>query len=101
MVADQPARKSKTVLSVINCRLTGSMTLQVTTTDGSISYVSINLDLVEGLCFLVLFTNGEPGYTNDTISYLSPTNYIMSMMLMPEKNGAEYLIALAKLKVLI
>jgi hypothetical protein len=72
------------------------MTLQVTTTDGSISNVSMDSDMVEGLCFLLLFTHGEPGYTNDMKSYISPADYIMSRLLMPEKIGAKYMIALAK-----
>jgi hypothetical protein len=95
-MADQPAWKSMTILSVMNCRWTGTTTLQVTTTDGSISNVSIDSEMVEGLCFPVLFTHGEPGYTNDLKSNLSPTDYIMSRMLMPEKIGAEYMIALVK-----
>ena len=95
-MVDQPANKSLTILSVMNCRRTGTMTLQVTTTDGSISNVSMESDMVEGLCFLLLFTHGEPGYTNDMKSYISPADYIMSRLLMPEKIGAEYMIAVAK-----
>jgi hypothetical protein len=95
-MVDQPAHKPLTKLSVMNCRRTGSMTLQVTTTDGSISNVSMDSDMVEGLCFPVLFTHGEPGYTSDMKSYISPADYIMSRLLMPEKIGAEYMIALAK-----
>ncbi len=52
--------------------------------------MSMDSDMVEGLCSPI------PGYTIDMKSYLSPTNYIMSMKLMPEKIGAEYMIALAK-----
>jgi hypothetical protein len=34
-MVDQPARKSMTILSAMNCRWTGSTKLQVTTTDGA------------------------------------------------------------------
>lgn len=47
-MADQPTHESMTILSVINCRRTSSSTLQVTTTEGSISNVSMDLDMVEG-----------------------------------------------------
>jgi hypothetical protein len=50
-MADQPAQKSITILSVMNCRQTGITTLQVTMTDGSISNVSMDYEIVEGLFF--------------------------------------------------
>jgi hypothetical protein len=46
----QPPRMAMSVCAVMNCRRTGVMSLQVTTTNGSISDVNMNLEHVEGLC---------------------------------------------------
>jgi hypothetical protein len=40
------------------------MSLQVTTTNASISNVKMNSKHVEGLCYPLLFPHGEPGFTN-------------------------------------
>ncbi len=48
-MANQPPRMSMSVCAVMNCRQTVS--LQVTTTNGSISDVKMNSEKVEGLCY--------------------------------------------------
>jgi len=40
---------------------------------------------VEGLCFPLLFPHAEPGYTNASKCRMSPDEYAMSRLLMPEK----------------
>ncbi len=40
---------------------------------------------VEGLCFPLLFPHGEPGYTNESKSGMSPDEYAMSRLIRPEK----------------
>jgi hypothetical protein len=50
---------------------------------------------VEGLCFLLLFPHGEPGYTNLSKSRLSPDEYVMAKMFRPEKRYGEYMTAQA------
>jgi hypothetical protein len=50
---------------------------------------------VEGLCFPLLFPHGEPGYTYFIKSCLSPDEYVMAMMLRPEKIHGEYMTAQA------
>jgi hypothetical protein len=50
-MVDQPPRMAMCVCAVVNCRWTGVMSLQVTTTNGSISDVKMNLEHVEGLCY--------------------------------------------------
>jgi hypothetical protein len=50
-MVNQPPHMSMSVCTVINCRQTGVMSLQVTTTNGSISDVKMNLEKVEGLCY--------------------------------------------------
>ncbi len=59
------------------------------------SVSDINMDSVkaEGLCFPLLFPHGEPGYTNSSKSHLSPDEYVMAMMLRPEKIHGEYMTA--------
>jgi hypothetical protein len=53
------------VCAVMNCRQTGVMSLQVATTNGSISDVKMNSGHVEGLCYPLLFPHAEPGFTNE------------------------------------
>jgi hypothetical protein len=65
----------------------------VTTTNGSISDVKMNSEHVEGLCYPLLFPNGEPGFTNEMKDCISPADYVMARMLMPEKIGCKYLTA--------
>jgi hypothetical protein len=50
---------------------------------------------VEGLCFPLLFPHGEPGYTNASKSCMSPDEYVMSRLLMPEKIGGNFMTAQA------
>ncbi len=72
------------------------MSLQVRTHTNSVS--DINMDStkkVEGLCFPLLFPHGEPGYTNASKSCMSPDEYAMSRMLMPEKIGGDFMTAQA------
>jgi hypothetical protein len=40
-----------------------------------------------GLCYPLLFPHGEPGFTNDMKDRISPADYVMARMLMPEKIG--------------
>ncbi len=60
-----PPHMSMSVCAVMNCRQIGVMSLQVTTTNGSISDVKMNLKKVKGLCYPLLFPHGEPGFTNE------------------------------------
>jgi hypothetical protein len=48
-MVDQPPHMAMSVCAVMNCRWTGVMSLQVTTTNGSISDVKMNLEHVDGL----------------------------------------------------
>ncbi len=61
------------------------MTLQVKMHTNSVSDINMDSEKVEGLCFPLLFPHGEPGYTNLIKSHLSPDEYVMAMMLRPEK----------------
>ena len=56
----------------------------MTTTNGSISDVKMNLEHLEGLCYPLLFPHGEPGFTNDMRDHIYPADYVMTRMLMPE-----------------
>ena len=73
------------VCSVVNNRQTGEMILRVQTRGYSVSHVNLDSEKVEGLCFLLLFPHGEPGYTNVYKHRLSPDAYVMSRLLRPEK----------------
>jgi hypothetical protein len=83
------------VCSVVNNRQTGAMTLQVKMHTNSVSDINMDFEKVEGLCFPLLFSHGEPGYTNLSKSHLSPDEYVMAMMLRPEKIHKEYMTAQA------
>jgi hypothetical protein len=73
------------VCSVVNNRQTGEMILRVQTRGYSVSHVNLDSEKVEGLCFLLLFPHGEPGYTNVYKHRLSPDAYVMSRLLRPKK----------------
>ncbi len=73
------------VCSVVNNRQTDAMTLQVKTYTNSVSDINMDSEKVEGLCFPLLFPHWEPGYNNSNQSRLSPDEYVMAMMLRPEK----------------
>jgi hypothetical protein len=79
-----------------NCRQTGVMSLQVTTTNGSISDVKMNLEKVEGLCYPLLFPHGEPGFTNEMKDHISSADYVMARMLLPKKIGRKDMTAPAR-----
>jgi hypothetical protein len=72
------------------------MSLQVTTTNGSISDVKMNLKKVEGLCYPLLFLHGEPGFTNEMKDHISPADHVMVRMLMPKKIGCKDMTAPAR-----
>ncbi len=72
------------------------MSLQVTTTNGSISDVKMNLEKVEGLYYPLLFPHGEPGFTNEMKEHISPADYVIARMLMPDKIGRKYMTAPAR-----
>jgi hypothetical protein len=72
------------------------MSLQVTTTNGSISDVKMNSKHMEGLCYPLLFPHGEPGFTNEMKGCISPADHVMARMLMPEKIGRKYMTAPAR-----
>ncbi len=93
---NQPPRVSMSVYAVMNCRQTGVMSLQVTTTNGSILDVKMNMEKVEGLCYPLLFPHGEPGFTNEMKDHISPADYVMARMLMPKKIGRKYMTAPAR-----
>ncbi len=82
---------SMSVCAVMNCRQTGVMSSQVTTTNGSISDVKMNYEKVEGLFYPLLFSHGEPGFTNEMKDHISPADYVTARMLMPEKIGCKYM----------
>jgi hypothetical protein len=46
--------------------------------------------------FPLLFPHGESGYTNAIKDCLSPTEYVMTKMLMPEKIKGKYMTALSE-----
>jgi hypothetical protein len=74
---------------------TGAMKLQVKMHTNSMSDINMDSEKVEGLCFPLLFPNGEPGYTNLSNSRLSPDEYVMAKMLRPEKIYGKYMTAQA------
>ncbi len=82
-MVDQPPHMAMSVCAVMNCRRTGVMSLQVTTTNGSISDAKMNSEHVEGLCYPLLFPHGEPVFTNEMKDCISPADYVMARMLMP------------------
>jgi hypothetical protein len=84
------------VCSVVNNRQTGAMTLQVRTHTNSVSDINMDSEKVEGLCFPLLFPHGEPGYTNASKSRMSPDEYVMSRLLMPEKIRGDFITAQAR-----
>ncbi len=59
----------------------------MTTTNGSISDVKMNSEKVKGICYPLLFPHEEPGFTNEMNDHISPADYVMASMLMPEKIG--------------
>ncbi len=73
-MVNQPPRMSMSVCAVMNCRQTGVMSLQVTTTNGRISDVKMNLEKVESLCYPLLFPHGELGITNEMKGTISPAD---------------------------
>jgi hypothetical protein len=95
-MVDQPPLMAMSVCAVTNCRRTGVISLQGTTTNGSILDVKINSEHVEGLCYQLLFPRGEPGFTNEMKDCISPADYVMARMLMPEKIGRKYMTAPAR-----
>ncbi len=95
-MVNQPPRMSMSVCAVMNCRQTGVMSLQVTTTNGSISDVKMNSEKVEGLCYSLLFPHGEPRFTNEMKDHISPADYVMARMFMPKKIGCKYMTAPAR-----
>jgi hypothetical protein len=95
-MVNQPPCMSMSVCVGMNCRQTGVMSLQVTTTNGSISDVKISSEKVEGLCYPLLFPHGEPGFTNEMKDHMSPVDYVTARMLMPEKIGRKYMTAPAR-----
>jgi hypothetical protein len=95
-MVNQPPHMSMSVCAVMICRQTGVMSLQVTTTNGSISDVKMNSEKVEGLCYPLLFPHGEPGFTNVMKDHISPADYVMAGMLMPKKIGRKYMTAPTK-----
>ncbi len=95
-MVNQPPCMSMSLCAVMNCRQTGVMSLQVTTTNGSISDVKMNSEKVEGLCYPLLFPHGEPGFTNEMKDHISPADYVMGRMLMPKKIGHKYMTAPAR-----
>jgi hypothetical protein len=95
-MVDQPPCMAMSLCAVMNCRRTGVMSLQVTTTNGSISDVKMNSEHVEGLCYPLLFPHGKPGFMNEMKDRISPADYVMARMLMPEKIGRKYMTAPAR-----
>ncbi len=95
-MVNQPPHMSMSLCAVMNCRQTGVMSLQVTTTNGSISDVKMNSEKVEGLCYPLLFPHGKPGFTNEMKDHISPEDYVMARMLMPKKIGRKYMTAPAR-----
>jgi hypothetical protein len=83
------------VCSVVNNRQTGTMSLRVRTHTNSVSDINMDSEKVEGLCFPLLFPHGELGYTNASKSCMSPDEYVMSRLLMPEKIGVNFMTAQA------
>ena len=96
-MVNHPTEKGKTrVFAVLNSRRSDNMSLEVTTKSGSVSDVKMNSNVVECLCYPLLHPHGEPGYSNDLKAELSPSEYVMSRILMPERKGQTYLTALSK-----
>jgi hypothetical protein len=70
--------------------------LHVAITNRSISDIKMNSEKVEGLCFPLLFPHGESGYTNAIKDHLSPAEYAMTRMLMPEEIRGKYMTVLSE-----
>ncbi len=51
---------------------------------------------MEGLCYPSLCPHGEPGFTNEMKDRISPADYVMARMLMPEKIRRKYMTAPAR-----
>ncbi len=43
-----------------------------------------------------MFPHREPGFTNEMKDHISPADYVMARMLMPEKFGCKYMTAPAR-----
>jgi hypothetical protein len=95
-MVNQPPRMAMSVCAVMNCRQTGVMSLQVTTTNGSISDEEMNSEKVESQCYPLLSLHGEPGFTNEMKDHMSRADYVMARMLMPKKFGRKYTTAPAR-----
>jgi len=90
-MVNQPTEKAKTrVFAVLNSRRSDNMSLQVTTKSGSVSDVKMNSKDVERLCYPLFHPHGEPGYSNDLKAELSPGDYVMSRLMMPERKGETF-----------
>jgi hypothetical protein len=44
----------------------------------------------------IIFPHGEPGFTNEMKDHISPADYVMARMLMPEKIERKYMTAPAR-----
>ena len=60
------------------------------------SNISLDSEKVEGLCFPLLHCRGEPRYTNEIKSHMSPDAYAMTRLVRPENLGFEYMTAQAR-----
>ena len=69
----------------MNNRQTGEMRLQVETYTNRVSNICLDSEKVEGLLVPLLHCYGEPGYSNDITSHMSPDEYAMARLLRPEK----------------
>jgi hypothetical protein len=84
------------ICAIMNCRQTSFTSLHVTTTNGSISDVKVNLEKVKGLYFPLLFPHREAGYTHNQKNCLCPSDYAMARMLRPEKIIGQYMTEVAR-----
>ena len=55
--------------------------------------VIIAVTMVTAVAYVAKVRYGEPGYTNDIKSCMSPDEYVMTRLLRPEKLGFEYMTA--------
>jgi hypothetical protein len=83
------------VCSVCNNPQTGEMLIQIKAHNDDVSSVKMTSEKVEPLFFPILFPLGEDGWTNNLKDHITAEEYVMWILLMPEKYGSEYMTAMA------
>jgi hypothetical protein len=87
---------SMSACAVMNCRQTGVMSLQVTTTNGSISDAKNEFGKGGGPMLSIIVSTWRAWITNEMKDHISPAYYVMVRMLMPKKIDRNYMTAPAQ-----